>query len=140
MIRLLQAAAYFLCAVLILRDPYGLEGSEFSGGWLTGRLMDSQMVGLLVMGAAVILAFVSTRIAALAALVASLLCWPLYLYFVVPGVFRFAFRGEYSVPMAHRFVADKWALQSILALLVVDFLSIYILWALRMPTPPKETG
>ena len=125
---LLQAAGCLLCAYLTARDPYGLSGSEFSGGSLTGRLLDSSFVGFFLFVAALLLAFAFPRIAAVTALAASLLCLPLYLYFVAPGLFRWIFKGsEWSVPLQSYFVGNRWALENILALLVVTGISVHTL-------------
>ena len=83
--KLAQAAACLVCAVVVWRYGSDLEGTEFSGGWLTGPLLDMKDVGTLLFVLALLLTFVYRRIAAATTLVASLLCLPLYLYFTTPG-------------------------------------------------------
>ena len=120
-----QAAGCLLCACLTIRDPYDLSGSEFSGGWLTGRLLDSNFVGFFLFVVALLLAFAFPRIAAVTALVASLVCLPLYFYFVAPGLFRWIFKGsEWTVPLRSYFAGNMWALENILALLLVTGISV----------------
>ena len=91
------------------RSRSGREGTEFIGGWLTGPLLNLYDVGTFLFVPALLLAFFFRRIAAAFALTASLLCLPLYLYFVAPGPFRSVFRGEYSVPLQASFVWNSWA-------------------------------
>jgi len=104
--KLMQSLICFSCAIVAWRYPSGLEGTEFSGGWLTGRLLVMCAVGSLLFVAALILTFFSRRISAGIALTACLLCLPLYLYFTAPGPYRWVFKGEYSVPLQSRFVWD----------------------------------
>jgi len=85
--KFLLAATCLLCAYLTFGDPYGLSGSEFSGGTVAGRLLDADLVGFFLFAAALLLAFIFPRVSAVVALAESLLCFPLYLYFVVPGAF-----------------------------------------------------
>src|SRR5215470_2077625 len=102
------AGSCFACIVLnwISGGP-GLEGSEFSGGRITGPILNLSDAGLLVFIAALVLSFFYPRIAGLIAVLASVLCLPFYLYLIVPGLFRDVFKGEYSVPLTSRFVWDK---------------------------------
>jgi hypothetical protein len=134
--KLLQAACYLLCVVLTLRDPYGLSGSEFSGGRVTGRLLDLNFFGFLFLVLALLLTFALPRTAAAVALAASVFCLPLYVYFVAPGPFRRIFKGEWSVPLQSYFVADRWAIESLLALLLATSVSIYTLSSFSKKRPP----
>jgi hypothetical protein len=123
-IKLTQAAACLLCAVVISRYGSDLEGTEFSGGWLTGPLLDMKDVGSLLFVLALLLMFFYRRIAAATTLIACLLCLPLYLYFTAPGPFRWVFRGEYSVPLQASFVWNKWNITGIVALTIAACLGI----------------
>jgi hypothetical protein len=38
------------------------------------------------------------RLAGATACIASLMCLPLHLYLIAPGIFQLIFKGEYSVP------------------------------------------
>jgi hypothetical protein len=40
-----QAGGCLLCVFLALRNTDGLEGTEFSGGWLTGPLLSMEDIG-----------------------------------------------------------------------------------------------
>src|SRR6266404_826947 len=61
--KLAQAAACLVCAVVVWRYGSDLEGTEFSGGWLTGPLLDMKDVGTLLFVLALLLTFVYRRIA-----------------------------------------------------------------------------
>ena len=55
--KLTQAAACLLCAVVVRRYGSDLEGTEFSGGWLTGPLLHMKDVGSLLFVLALLLTF-----------------------------------------------------------------------------------
>ena len=138
----LLAAVCLLCAYLTFKYPTGLSGTEFSAGWLTGRLLDASFLGFFAFAASVLLGLVWPRIAAVTALIASVISFPLYLYFVMPGLYRQIFRGPWSVPLQSYFVADVWALVSLLAILAAMAVSTYVLLSLKsrnsvLPTPSK---
>src|SRR6185369_6560423 len=80
-----------------------LEGTEFSGGWLTGRLLNIAEAGIVMFVLALFLTNWSSKAAACVALTASVCCLPLLVYFIAPGPFRSAFKGEYSVPLESAF-------------------------------------
>jgi hypothetical protein len=126
--KLLQAASCLVCVVVAQRNSFGLGGTEFSGGHLTGPILDSLEIGSLLFVLALLLAFVRPRIAATLAIVASLLCLPLYLYFTAPGLFRRVFGGEYSVPLQANFVWDRSAILGVLAVALAMCICI---WNLR---------
>jgi len=95
----LSLALVCLAGVFVaLRNSNGLDGTEFSGGWLTGPLLSMTDVGIVLFLLALIVAFVSPRVAAAIALAASLLCLPLYLYFIAPIPFSqvFGFGHEFK--------------------------------------------
>jgi hypothetical protein len=129
--KLCQTASCLLCAIVVWRYGSDLEGTEFIGGWLTGRLLNLYDVGTFLFVPALLLAFFFRRIAAAIALIASLLCLPLYLYFVAPGPFRSVFRGEYSIPLQATFVWNRWAALGILTLVVAICTSLW-----NLLTPP----
>jgi len=139
--RLLLFVAYLLCAYWVLGDPYDLAGSEFTGGWLTGRLLSLNFAGFFLFAGAALLVLVFPRISAVTAIVACFLCLPLYLYFVFPRMFRLIFRGEWSVPLLPPyFVADKWAIESIVTLVLAASLSVYILRRRENKTLPGQSA
>jgi hypothetical protein len=76
-----------LCASVAWKYSFGLAETEFGGGTLTGPLLALYCSGGLLSVLALLLTFVYPKGAALGATLASLLCWPLYLYFAAPGPF-----------------------------------------------------
>jgi hypothetical protein len=126
--KLLQAASCLVCVVIAQRNSFALGGTEFSGGRLTGPILDSFEVGSLLFVLALVLTFVRPRIAAALAIVSSLISLPLYLYFTAPSPFRRVFGGEYSVPLQSNFVWDSPAIVGVLAVAVAICICI---WNLR---------
>ncbi len=122
-----QSAWCLICAMAVWRYAYSLEGTEFSGGRLTGLLLDMKDAGGLLFILACAMMFFYRRIAAAIAILASLLCLPLYLYFVAPGSFRWLFGGEYSVPLRASFVWDAWTILWITLLAITTFVALKIL-------------
>jgi hypothetical protein len=120
----MQTGSLFLCVVVAWVSSSVVESSEFSGGRVTGRLLTLQNAGLYLFVAAVLLTFVFRRLAAGVALAASLLTFPFYLYFVLPGLFRSLFKGEYSVPLHTTIVWDKWAIAGILTLAAAVYICV----------------
>src|ERR1041385_1083997 len=88
-----QAASFVLSLALVWTQAERIEGSEFTGGRVTGPIFMLFERGMFVFALAIFLTFVYRRIAALVGIVACLLCFPFYLYFLAPGPFRSVFRG-----------------------------------------------
>jgi hypothetical protein len=122
--KLLQAASCLLCAIVAWRYPSLLEGTEFSGGRVTGPVLGLFDSGTCLFVLALFLTFVVRRVAAAMALTASLLCLPLYLYFTAPGPFRRVFRGEYSVPLQASFVWDGRTIAGMLAIAILVYVCL----------------
>ncbi len=122
--KLWLAIACLACtAVLWVRlDAFG--ASEFSGGRVTGPVFKMADLGGLLFLLAMLLAFLLRRTAATIALVAALLCLPIYLYILLPGPFRWIFKGEYSVPLQRPFNWDNWAVMGLVSLLLAAILSL----------------
>jgi hypothetical protein len=119
-----HAISCLLCAAVLWFRLDAAGSSEFSGGWLTGVLSKmSDLAGVLFL-LALATTFFFRRIATTTALIAAFLCLPFYLYFVMPGFFRWIFKGEYSVPLYGLFYWDKWAAAGITSLLLVMVLSV----------------
>lgn len=121
-----QASSCVLCVVLALKDTDGLEGTEFSGGWLTGPLLSMADVGTLLFVLAVVATFVFPRVAAAIGLASSLLCLPLYLFDIAPVPFAQVFaRGHefkgYVAPGLHW---TTWPVTGLLALAVTVYVCI----------------
>jgi hypothetical protein len=122
--KLLQTSACLLCALLAWRYGSELEGTEFSGGRITGPLLDMYDIGLFLFFPAMLVTFFYRRVAAAIAVAACLLCLPLYLYFTAPGPFRWIFRGNYSVPAPAGLVWTKWGVAGILALTLAMYVAV----------------
>jgi hypothetical protein len=94
-----QAASFVLCFSVAWTQADRVEGSEFTAGQITGPIFLLFESGVFAFWLAIVLTFIYRRIAALVGIVACLLCFPFYLYFLAPGPFRSVFRGIYSVPL-----------------------------------------
>ena len=122
--RCLQATTY---VPFLLLWEYGmdLEGTEFSGGKLTGPLLHTNDVGTLLFVIALILVWFSRRTAAIFSVIAGLLCLPLFLFFTVPGLFYYLFdKYEFKVPLQAYFVWNSWAVLGILAVVMAIYLNL----------------
>lgn len=127
------AAMCLLCVILLWKYAFGLEGTEFSGGRLTGPLLDMEDIGAFLFIPALLLTFWYPRVAAAIAIVASFLCLPLYLYFTAPGPFRWICRGQYSVAAPANFVWIRSAIAGITALALAAYVGIRTL-LIQSPT------
>jgi hypothetical protein len=115
--KLLQAASCVLCAAVNWRYKSDLWGTEFSGGSVTGRLLDLKLVGDLLLLLAIPLTFVLRRTAAVVTLMACLLCMPLYFYFTAPGPFRRLVGGEWKSPLWANWNWDWWTIAGVTTVL-----------------------
>ncbi len=134
-----QASSCLLCIAVAWVHLDDLGAGEFSGGWLTGPLFTRADDGSILFVLAIALTFLYRRIAAAIALVASLLCVPLYLYFIAPGSFRWVLRGEYSVPLRANFVWNNWAIAGITSILVAIFVHLRTLYAVVRKIDPMPS-
>lgn len=118
------AIACLACEIVFwLRlDDFG--ASEFSGGRLTGPLLKMADFGSLLFLPALLLAFFLRRIAATIALAATLLCFPIYSYVLMPGPYRWIFKGEYSVPLDRPFFWHNWAIVGVFSLICAAVVSL----------------
>jgi hypothetical protein len=121
-----QAVGCLICIVVLSARLDTVGASEFSGGRLTGPLFTMAHIGTLLFPLALALTFFLGRLAAAIALLAAVLCSPLYLYFLLPGPYRWIFKGEYSVPIQRPFSWDNWAIAGILSLLFAAILSFAV--------------
>jgi hypothetical protein len=119
-----QALACLACTVVLWIHLDDFGASEFSGGQLTGPLFKMADLSSLFFLAALVLTFFLRRTAATIALAAVLLCFPFYLYILMPGPYRWIFKGEYSVPLHYPFHWDTWAAAGVLSLLFTAALSL----------------
>lgn len=113
-----QAASFLLCVYLALRLTSGLQGTEFSEGWLTGPLLSMADSAIILFALALILTLLSPRIAAAIGIVSSLLCLPLYCFVIAPVPFAHTFAPghELSVQPAPGF---HWQTLTVTALFSV---------------------
>jgi len=121
---MLQAIACLTCTVVLWVHLDDFGASEFSGGRLTGPLFKMADLGSVLFLLALLLTFFLRRTAATIALAATLLCFPFYLYVLMPGPYRWIFKGEYSVPLYRPFHWDNWAVVGVFSLLFVATLSL----------------
>src|SRR5258708_25787795 len=70
--------------ILALCNTKGLEGTEFSGGWLTGPLLSMIALGTVLFALAFIVAFVFPRISAAIDMLLSLFCLSPYRFCITP--------------------------------------------------------
>src|SRR5262249_31839456 len=120
-----QATCCMLCAVVAVKFVSDLDGTEFSGGIVTGPLLGLQNIGALLFLSAFLLTFFIRRVAALIALLACLLCFPLYLLFTAPGPFRWVVswmtRVEWKAPLLSSFVWNWWSIASMVMCALTAF-------------------
>jgi glycerol-3-phosphate acyltransferase PlsY len=117
---LLQATACLLCAI-VAAEHSDLAYIEFGGGTLTGPLVDLNNIGGLLFIVALILTFIYRRLAAICALVASLLCLPLYLYRMAPGIAQRLIPGSFRYLSRTNFVWNEWAFIGVLLLVMTAY-------------------
>jgi hypothetical protein len=123
-LELWQCASSLICAIVVWRGLDVLGQSEFSGGYISGRLFwvaDKAWV-LFVLG--LVLTFVFRRAAAVILIVASLLCLPLYLYLTFPGVIRKMTGVDFSAPIVPNVILDRWLIAGMLALLAMTYVCV----------------
>ncbi|HTT32379.1 MAG TPA: hypothetical protein VMH48_02145 [Methylomirabilota bacterium] len=123
-LEILHAISCLLCFIVASTRLDDIGASEFIGGWLTGPIFRMADAGSILFLLALPLAFFFRRVAAAAALAASILSLPLYLYFTAPGAFRWVFKGEYSVPLQASFIWNTWAITGILFVLLAIVVSL----------------
>jgi hypothetical protein len=122
---LTQAGVCFVSGVMVWGYGTSLEGTEFSGGRLTGLLLDMRDVGLLLFVLALLLTFFYRRFAASITLIACLLCLPLYLYFTYPDLFRRTFpNAKWSAPPPATFLWDDWTVVGIVMMMLTAYVGI----------------
>ena len=112
------AISFLACVILALCNTNGLEGTEFSGGWLTGPLLSMTDIGTVLFLIALIVTFLYPRVAGVIGLASSLLCLPLYLYFIAPATFNqiFGLGHEFKIRPTGGIHWDGWALAGVLTL------------------------
>jgi hypothetical protein len=121
-----QAGSFLLCVYLALQLTNGLDGTEFSGGWLTGPLLSMADSGTVLFVLALVLTFLFPRVAAGIGLASSLLCVPLCAFFIAPVPFAQVFaRGhEFKVQQTPGFHWHKWPVLTLFAVALACYLCI----------------
>lgn len=121
-----QAGSCLLCVLLDLRITSGLGESEFSGGWLTGPLLSMDDIGIDLFICAIVLTFVVPRVAAATGLVSTLLCLPIYLFFIAPVPFAqiFAPGHEFKGYVAPGFHLHTWPVATFLAFTLTVYVCV----------------
>ena len=112
-----------IALTLLIWTSQRLEGSEFSGGRVTGPILDLSDLGCVLLALSLVLAYLHRTSSSLT-LAGSCLCTPLLIYFIAPGPFRSVFRGEYSVPVRTAFVWDGKLGVAAIALTVASALAL----------------
>jgi hypothetical protein len=126
--KFVQAISCAVCAGIAWLISSGLGETEFSGGRITGPLLNLNNLGILLFAAAVFLTFLVPRIAAALGITASLISLPLYFYLMAPGPFRRMFPGEYSVPLQANFVWARWLILGTFAIGVTVSVCVWNFW------------
>jgi hypothetical protein len=116
-----QATAFLLCICVVVLVLDNSEALELSGGRITGPLVSMSDYGWILFALGFLLTFFYVRVAAVIGFIACLLSFPLYFYFVFPGVFRSVFKGNYSVPLQQAFVWDTLSMIGLLTLAAAAF-------------------
>lgn len=119
----LLAAGCLLGAVAAWKNLEDLSGTELYGGTVTGPVINVAAVGTVLLLLPVITTFVWPRAAAIGALAASALCLPLYVYRILPRVFRLVFPGLYKGPAEGTFIWHGWSITGVLSVVFVVCLS-----------------
>jgi hypothetical protein len=121
--QLLLTASCFVSVAVALCNSNGLEGTEFSGGSLTGPLLLMTDIGSVLFALVLISSFLYPRVAGAIGLVSSLLCLPLYLYLIAPVPFNhfFSFGHEFKVQPSGGFHWDRWTIVGALTLAVTIY-------------------
>jgi len=137
-----QAVSCLVCMAVLESQLDTIGASEFRGGSLTGPLFTMAALGSLLFLVASLLTFILRRIAATITLAATLLCFPLYLYSLMPGPYRWVFRGSYSVPLQRPFEWSVWGVAGVVSLLLAAGLSFrgYSSFAAKNIPRPEEPG
>jgi hypothetical protein len=121
------------CSILIfaagssLRATAGFDGTEFSGGRITGPILTMCEWSIFAFLAAIVATFLWPRIAAAIGLLGAALNVPFLCYTIAPGPFRTVFHGEYSVPLKSNFEVHATSFQAAVAVLIVASFSAWIL-------------
>ena len=122
----IQVGNFLICVFLALQITSGLDGTEFGGGWFTGPLLSMADLGIVLFILAAVLTFLFPRVGAAIVLASSLLCLPLYCFFIAPAPFAQLFvRGhEFKVQPVPGFQWHSWPAINLLAVVIAVYVCI----------------
>jgi hypothetical protein len=103
------------------------EGSEFGGGTVTGPLLKTYELSLVLFAIAAVLTFGRRRLAAAIATLAGVFAVPLYAYVTAPGPVRALIGGVYSVPYRSRFEWNSLAVAGLGVTAVALYICLRVL-------------
>ena len=132
---LLQAAAFLLCLAVAWIDDFGAP----DGGRIAGPIYSMFDDGWPLFFLAVLFTFFYPRVASALAIAATLLCLPLYLYLIAPGLFRSIFPGNWKSPLEANLIWNTWAVAGLLSLAVAVFGSVRSFSGARHREMPART-
>jgi len=89
--KLWMAVSFLISPIVLVYIIEPLYGGEFGGGRLGGPLVKMAYKGSELFLVALVATFFFPRVAAIIALLSSILCVPLYLYFLFPAQFHHIF-------------------------------------------------
>jgi hypothetical protein len=95
-------------------------------------------IGILLFVVALPMPFVFRRLSGAVTVLASLLCLPLYLYFTIPCLFHWLFKGEYTIPLQAGVVFGKWSIIGTLALAIAASIGVRDLLGPMQETPTNS--
>jgi hypothetical protein len=104
---------------------FPLDGSEFSGGRVTGPILNLSGYGGYLFLLTAVLALFLLRISSAVAVAAGLPCLPLYLYTIAPGTFRRVFRGDYKEQFVSTFIWSLPAFTGVCSVALVIAVAVY---------------
>jgi hypothetical protein len=133
-----QASGCLISIVVLWARLDSLGASEFRGGSLTGPLFALAELSSLLFLVALLLTFFLRRLSATIALAGTLFCLPLYLYFLMPGPYRWVFGGEFSVPLRGSLRWNTWAVVGTLSLVFAAISSLRSYHSAQADTPPSN--
>lgn len=129
--RILQAVTLLIAFLSTWWSTAPVEGTEFSGGWLTRRLLDLSEFAIAAFLLALLLIYWFPRISAWLTILASLFSLPLLLYFLAPAPFRAVFRGEYVEPLQASVVLSPRTVLPVLAIVSTSAAAGWTLFSFR---------
>ena len=120
--KICRSAACLVCAAAAWNSSVDFIGTEFSGGRITGPVLNASLIGAFLLVLAMIATFIWPRVAATGALVACALCFPMYFYRTLPSFFVRISGGEWADPPKETFVWHGWSIVGLAASALVAYL------------------